>query len=272
MSSINRRRLGRTGLEIAELGLGAMDTPYSKEGPATVTAALDAGIDFIDTAHGYAGSEALLGEVIRARGADGVHFASKTFSHSVNGSQWDIDKSLRTLGVERISLYQLHDISTPAAWEEVMQPDGALAGLRAAQERGLVDFVGVSCHSLEVAELAVRSGEFDTVMVEYSAFAPESSDLIHLASDLDVGVIVMRPVGGSGRTSVMRGHLADGYGGILTPANLLRYVFTHPGVSVAIPGARFPSRIEENVATALDYEPMTASEMRAIEAEAAKLY
>jgi predicted aldo/keto reductase-like oxidoreductase len=85
-------------------------------------------------------------------------------------------------------------------------------------------------------------------------------------------VIVMRPVGGSGRTSVMRGRVAEGYDGPLTPANLLRYVWSHPGVSVAIPGARHPSRVIENVATATSYEPMTKSEQREIEAEAAALY
>ena len=65
-------------------------------------------------------------------------------------------------------------------------------------------------------------------------------ELIELAAERDVGVIVMRPLGGSGRTSVMRGRMADGDEGPLTPANLLRYVLSNPGVSVAIPGARYP--------------------------------
>lgn len=272
MAQLKRRRLGRTSREVAELGLGAMDTPFSPDGPETLSTAIDLGIDFVDTARGYAGSEALIGEVVRARGGASFTITSKTFSHSVNGSQWDIDKSLQTLGVDRIPLYQLHDISTIQAWDEVMQPNGALAGLHAARERGIVDFIGVSCHSLEVLEKAITSGEFDAVMLEYSAFAPETAPLIDLAVEHDVGVIVMRPLGGSGRTSVMRGRITEGYEGLLTPANLLRYVLSNPGVSVAIPGARHPSRIEANVATAVSYEPLTESEKRALEAEAAELY
>ena len=276
MAELGRRRLGRTGLLVTELGLGAMDTPTAREGPQTLERALDLGIDFVDTAREYAGSEFMIGQAVRARAEAGRPAAStsprKTFSHSINGSQRDVDRSLSILGVERISLYQLHDISSLEAWQEATGEDGALEGLQIAQYRGLIEHIGISSHSLEVLRLAIESGEFATVMLEYSAFFTETAPLIELAIEHDVGVIVMRPLGGSGRTSVMRGRIAEGYDGPLTPANLLRYVFSQPGVSVAIPGARFPSRIEENVATATAYEPMDAAEQRALEAEAQRLY
>ncbi len=269
--TLHKRRLGRTGLMVSELGLGAMDTPQSPEGAATLRAAVEAGIDFIDTARGYEGSEILIGQGIRD-GLSGFHIASKTFSHNVNGSQYDIDRSLKVLGVERITLYQLHDIRTEADWDEVMAEVGALEGLKTAQYRGLIDHIGISSHNDDITRRAIVSGKFDTVMLEYSAFFPQTAPLIDLAAEHDVGVIVMRPVGGSGRTTTMRGMLADGYDGPLTPANLLRYVWSHPGVSVAIPGARYPSRIHENVATALSYEPMSDAEKREIEQAASELY
>ena len=272
MAGLKKRRLGKTGLMVSELGLGAMDTPHSPEAEATVSAALDLGIDFIDSAREYAGSEHLLGEVVRQRGGKDFHIASKTFSHSINGSQYDIDHSLRVLGVEFIDLYQLHDISTMDAWEAVMREDGALAGLQVAQYRGLIGHIGISCHSNEVLREAITSGAFDTVMLEYSAFFTETAPLIELAAEHDVGVIVMRPLGGSGRTSTMRGRIADGYDGPLTPANLLRYVLSNPGVSVAIPGASYPSRIQENAATASGYEPMDEAERASLEREAARFY
>ena len=272
MTGIGRRVLGSTRIEVAELGLGAMDTPTSKEGPDTFKAALDLGIDFVDTAREYSGSEFLIGEEVRARGTKDFVVASKTFSHNIDGSQRDVDRSMAMLGVDKIDVYQLHDISTPQAWEEVMAEEGALAGLRVAQYRGLVDHVGISSHSDEIVRRAIESDEFDTVMLEYSAFFPGTSELIDLASEHDVGVIVMRPLGGSGRTSAMRGLISEGYGGPLTPAALLRYVLSHPGVSVAIPGARYPSRIHENVATVQAYEPMGAAERRELERAAAELY
>lgn len=272
MSELKRRRLGKSGLMVTELGLGAMDTPQTAEGADTLNRALDLGINFVDTAREYAGSEFMIGQVVRARGGSDFHLATKTFSHSADGAQRDVDRSLSILGVERIDLYQLHDISTAEAWDEVMGEDGALAGLQIAKYRGLIEHIGISSHSLEVLERAIRSGEFDAAMLEYSAFFTETAPLIELAAERDVGVIVMRPLGGSGRTSAMRGRIADGYEGPLTPANLLRYVLSVPGVSVAIPGARFPSRIEENVATASAFEPLDASERRALEDEARQLY
>lgn len=272
MAALTQRRLGRTELMVSELGLGAMDTPNSPEAVQTVTTALDLGIDFVDTAREYEGSEHLLGEVIRLRGRKDFVVASKTFSHSISGSQYDIDRSLKVLGVEGIDLYQLHDISTAQAWEEVTREDGALAGLKTAQYRGLIGHIGISSHDLDILELAIASGEFETVMLEYSAFYPASGPLIEMAAHHGVGVIVMRPLGGSGRTSTMRGNLAAGYTGPLTPANLLRYVLSNPGVSVAIPGARYPSRVVENVATAASYEPMTLAERRELEDAAAALY
>jgi len=270
--ALKKRRLGRTGLSVSELGLGAMDTPHSPEAVATIATALDLGIDFIDTARDYEGSEHLLGKVIRERGPEGFHIGSKTFKHSISGAQWEIDRSISVLGVESISLYQLHDISTRAAWDEVMRVDGALAGLEAARYRGLIDHIGITSHDLDIVHDAIVSHEFDTVMLEYSAFYPESARLIELAAKHDVGVIVMRPLGGSGRTSTMRGNLERGEAGILTPANLLRYVLSNPHISVAIPGASYPSRVVENVATASTSEPMTEPERRELERAAAALY
>ena len=169
-------------------------------------------------------------------------------------------------------MYQLHDISTQAAWDEVMGENGALEGLQIAQYRELIGHIGISTHSLDVARLAIESGAFETIMLEYSAFYTETAPLIDLAAERNVGVIVMRPLGGSGRTSAMRTRIGDGYDGPLTAPNLLRYVLSNPAVSVVIPGARFPSRIEENVAAARAFEPMDEGEKRELEEEAARYY
>lgn len=267
-----RRRLGRTELAVTAVGLGAMDTPTSPEGAETVACALDLGINFIDTAREYTGSEFLVGQAVRERGGKQFHVATKTFSHTADGSQRDVDRSLSMLGVERIDLYQLHDISTMQAWQEVQGEDGALAGLQIAQYRGLIDHIGVSSHDLDVLRELIVSGAFSAVMLEYSAFFPETAPLIDLAQQHDVGVIVMRPLGGSGRTSAMRGRAGEGYAGPLTAANLLRYVLSNPGVATAIPGARYPSRIRENVATLQSFEPMGAADRAALEAEARRFY
>lgn len=266
------RRLTKNGLMVPELGLGAMDTPQSSTGEATIRCALDAGIHFIDTARGYEGSEFLLGRVIRNRGAKDYCISTKTFSRTRDGAQHEIDRSLNVLGLHIIDLYQLHDVSTMDAWEQVMRQDGALAGLQIAKSRRLIEHIGISSHNLGVLELAITSGQFDTVMLEYSAFFPETKPLISLAQELGIGVIAMRPLGGSGRMSNLRTRIASGYEGMLTASILLRYVLSNPGVSVAIPGVRLPARIKENVRTASTSEPLTKDEMLKCEEEAKALY
>ena len=114
MTTVKQRRLGRTGLMVAELGLGAMDTPQVPEGQDTLHLTLELGINFVDTA-----SEYLIGQGIRERETRGLHIATKTFSRSSDGAQYDVDRSLRVLGVERVDLYQLHDVSNNEAWEWV---------------------------------------------------------------------------------------------------------------------------------------------------------
>ena len=269
---LNKRRLGRTGLMVTELGLGAMDTPQSAEGADTLQTALDLGINFIDTAREYQGSEYLIGQVIRDRGAKDFFVGTKTFQQTSDGCQHDVDRSLRMLGVDSVDLYQLHDVSSQAAWDQVMGEGGALEGLQIAKIRGLVKFIGVSSHSLDVLELAIDCGEFDTVMLEYSAFFPQTRRLI---------------AHGTGARRGRHRHAAPGrlradehnqvpyrrrLPGALTPDNLLRYVLSHPGVSVAIPGARYPSRIRDNVAAVGQGRPLSESEQRQCEEEAGGLY
>ncbi len=134
-----------------------------------------------------------------------------------------------------------------------MAEGGALEGLQIARYRGLIDYIGISSHSLEVLEKAIACGEFDTVMLEYSAFYRDTERLLPIAKESDVGVIAMRPLGGSGRMSSIRTRVSEGDTS-LTARMLLSYVLSNPGISTAIPGTRYPSRVRENVESATSYQ------------------
>ncbi len=280
MAEIKKRRLGRTNLMVTELGLGTLDTGMVEEGKETIGLALEMGINFIDTARIYEGSEYFIGQVIKKRGeiedtrsiGKDFYIASKTFKRASDGAQYDVFRSLEFLAVDKIDLYQLHDVSLDG-WEEVMGNDGSLAGLKEAQELGMIDHIGMSSHNLAVLEKAITCGEFETVMLDYSAFNLEAEELIALAKKNDVGVIVMRPLGGSGRISSLKTQMRESEHELfLSPAMLLRYVLSNPDISVAIPGVRYPSRIRENVETALTYQPLDEAQKRECEAEAATLF
>ncbi|MCL0044494.1 aldo/keto reductase [Dehalococcoidia bacterium] len=255
---LKKRRLGKTNLMVTELGLGAMDTPQSSEGEKTIQKALDLGVNFIDTAREYANSEHLIGEVIKKRGGKDFFLGTKSFNRTRDGIQYEVDRSLKILGVDTIDLYQLHDVSSMEAWEQVIGDGGALEGLQIAKFRTLIDYIGISCHNFDIAEKIIESQAFDTIMIEYSAFYRDMENLLPMAKNADIGIIVMRPLGGSGRTSAIRNRVSQGDTS-LTPGMLLQYVLTNHDISVAIPGARFPSRISENVNLALTYQPMEAS-------------
>ena len=254
---LKKRKLGNTDLWVSELGLGAMDTPNSPSAKVTVHHALDSGINFIDTARIYKNSEYLLGQVVRERGLLDFCIATKTISRSAAGVQYDVDKSRTLLGVDSIDLYQLDDVSLHD-WEKILDKGGALEGLRIAQHRGLIRYIGITSHDLALLKLAIPSGYFDSVMIEYSAFFHETNALIKLADTHKLGVIAMRPLGGSGRTSTIRALENRAIMASVNVSGLLCYVLSNQLISVAIVGSSYPDRVTENVKTATTYTAMDA--------------
>jgi len=258
MSELRLRRLGRTGLPVRELGFGAANVAASPEGEQALLRAFALGLNFVETGRVYRGSEYMIGGALsqlRDRGAS-VHVASKTVGRSRDAALRDLERSLDHLGLPKVDIYQLGDVGRND-WGQVMGPGGALEGLREAQERGLVRYVGISSHSHQVLRWAIESGEFDTVQLRYNVFNLRNQALIRLAHRKDIGVIVMKPLGGFGMAGALK---ASPYRDRLNAKTLLCYVLSNRHLSVVIPGMRFPWEVEENVALALTYNPMTPSE------------
>ena len=128
------RRMGRTGLKVSELCLGTMTFGVSADAAAAarmVDAALDAGVNFIDTANAYAGgeSERLLGKALGGR-RDQVVVATKFFNPmggGVNDSGMSrvhimraVDDSLRRLGTDWVDLYYIHHVDVETELEEML--------------------------------------------------------------------------------------------------------------------------------------------------------
>ena len=110
-NQIQKRRLGRTNLQVTELGFGAMDTPQVPEGKDTLLSALSLGINFIDTSRIYEGSEFLIGQIVSSFNRDDLIIASKTINRTRDGAQHDIDRSLSIMNLDFIDIYQLDDVS-----------------------------------------------------------------------------------------------------------------------------------------------------------------
>jgi len=152
------RALGRTGVHVSPLCLGTMMFgPWGNDDRADSTRiihrALDAGINFVDTADVYSGgvSEEIVGEALQGR-RDDVFLATKFFMpmdqddpNSGGGSRrWiirEVENSLRRLGTDYIDLYQVH---RPSAQMDLDETLGALSDL---VHQGKVRYIGSSSYS-----------------------------------------------------------------------------------------------------------------------------
>ena len=271
-NQILKRRLGRTNLQVTELGFGAMDTPQVPEGKDALLSAINLGVNFIDTARIYDGSEFLIGQILSSFNREDLIIASKTINRTRDGAQHDVDRSLSLMNLNQIDLYQLDDVAMQD-WDLILQENGALEGLKIAKYRGLINHIGISSHDLSLIDIAIESKLFDTVMIEYSAFYSETYNLTKKAYQNDIGVIAMRPLGGSGRmtslrTVLERNSLLDN----ITPSNLLEFVLSNSNIAVSIVGTRYPDRVKSNVETALHYKHLNNSEKEKCKQAAGKLF
>ncbi|SDD60506.1 aldo/keto reductase [Sporomusa acidovorans] len=254
---MEKRRLGRTGLMVTPISFGAlpMQRCTMEEAGEVLLAALAAGINFFDTARAYTDSEAKIGAYIAGRRNEYI-LATKSMARTKTAMAEDIETSLATMKTDCIDIYQVHNVKTEQDWEGVMAADGALAALKEAKAAGKIRHIGITGHNVDILIRAVKTGEFSTVQVPFNCVEQRAmSDLFPLARSLDVGIIVMKPLGG----------------GLIDQVDLaLRFVLQQKDV-VAIPGMDRVEHIAQNLAPAKNFKPLTPEETAKLEALAKEL-
>lgn len=252
---MERRRLGRTGVEVSILGLGGGRLGLSQLSIADavnlIHRALEHDINYVDTSPGYGdgGSEERIGLAVRGR-RDRVFLATKVDQRSRAEATTEIEGSLRRLGVEYLDLLQIHAVNDDATLDQVLGRDGALAAARAHQAEGRVRFVGITGHrSPEVLLRALQEHDFDTVLMPINPADRQLHDfgavVLPLALKRDVGVVAMKVYG----HGLLR-HLGP---------ICLRYALSQP-VSAAIVGMSSLDELNENVQVAGGSVHLTAAE------------
>jgi predicted aldo/keto reductase-like oxidoreductase len=247
------RRLGRTGLKVSVIGFGGI--PIQRIGfdetKAVIDACFENGINFFDTARVYSDSEEKLGYALKGR-RDFI-ISTKSTAKSRGDMARDVDTSLNNLKLDKIDLYNIHFVRDKNSLNRIMGKGGALEAVKEAMENGKIDHLGVTTHMPDVAEKAIETNEFETLMVPFNYMEMEMESVIEMANDVDMGTIIMKPLAG---------------GSIRNAAASLKFIKDY-NVSTIIPGMDSVGQVEEN--TRAESSKITKGEIKKLEEEKKQL-
>lgn len=154
----------------AIFGAAALSGVTQVEADRAIETAVSYGVNHFDTAASYGNSEELIGPWL-ARNRDEVFLATKTGERQRDAARDELHRSLDRLRTDHVDLWQLHNLVDEDEWEMALGPGGALEAAVAAKDEGLVRFIGVTGHGVEVAARHRASLErfpFDSVLLPYS--------------------------------------------------------------------------------------------------------
>jgi aryl-alcohol dehydrogenase-like predicted oxidoreductase len=293
------RLLGRTGLSVSEIGFGCASW-WGKPAFAEETAiglvrqAVDLGVTFFDTGASYSAGEAepRLGRALKGLDASKLVIASKAGTYHAGGGKIardfsaaaivaSVEQSLKNLGLEQLSLLQLHGPAIHELDDELL---GALEGLKA---RGLIRALGANSFDPAVIEHVIGLAAFDAVMVDYNVLRPERARLVDLAAAEGKGVLAGMALGMGHigvRLARLKGPQDIWYAarglmkhraevrrgarfGFLTPPQALAWVLENPRVACAVIGTTRAEHLAQNVtASGLVLDPSLRARIASVQA------
>lgn len=278
-----KKTLGRTGLEVSQLGYGSMGL----RGPRTwgvrvvddasaetiLNAVVNAGVNFIDTSPDYGQSEERIGRFLSHR-RDEFYLATKCGCAPVQREDhleihhiWkpdvlkrNLETSLERLKTDRIDLLQFHGGDA-----QTLQKAGLIDLLQDYRAQGVIRFIGVSS-SLPNLPGMIDLGVFDTFQIPYSCLAREHHDWITKAAETGAGIILRGGIAHGGPDAeIKRPALNDVWSmarldellppGVKRAELILRYTLSHPHCHTTIVGTCNLEHFAENLA-ALEKGPL----------------
>ena len=272
------KTLGRTALEVTQLGYGSMGlrgprtwgvrVVDDEEADKFLNLVLDAGINFIDTAPDYGISEERIGRYIGSRRSEFILATKCGCAHIQHEDhieiahvwtkdviQRNIETSLQRLQTDYVDILQFHGGDA-----QTLQNAGLIDLLMEFREQGVIRFLGVSS-SLPNLPALIDLGVFDTFQIPYSCLTPEHHDWITQAAQTGAGIIIRGGIAHGGpQAEIQRPALND----IWSRAKLdevlpqemkqaeliLRYTLSHPHCHTTIVGTCDAQHLAENLAAA----------------------
>jgi aryl-alcohol dehydrogenase-like predicted oxidoreductase len=267
---MNKRQLGNTDMHISRLGIGLSEIGFGRVGAEVagdvLNTALDAGINFLDTAECYEDSEELLGRAVSHRRNE-FFLATKTghVSGDFTGKDWSvkivrdsIDRSLKRMKTDYVDLLQLHSCSV-----SVLEKGEVIQILQEAKQAGKTRYLGYSGDN-DAAQWAVESGLFDTLQTSFNLVDQKARlGLLGKAKAKNMGVIVKRPIAnGAWGAAASPSDYADDYfkraQKMLTLGDIpeapddrillaLGFTLAHDEIDTVIVGTKTPKYIQRNI-------------------------
>ncbi len=213
--AMEKVQLGKTGFEVTRLGVGLAEIGFelssseSEQAADVLNSALDAGINFLDTAACYSISEELIGKAVSHR-RDEYVLATKAghVTGGYDGEAWSyetvadsVDRSLERLNTDHLDIVQLHSCGI-----DVLEQGDCIRALQDAKAAGKLRHVSYSGDN-EDAHWAVDSGLFDTLQTSFNLTEQggRTSGLLEKAEKRGMGIIIKRPIGGGTWARARRG-------------------------------------------------------------------
>ena len=249
---MEHRMLGKTGLQVPVVGMGTWRTfdtrggaEMKKNARALVDMAFNVDVTFFDSSPMYGAAEQLLGEALQGRRHKAV-VATKVWASTRSEGEAQIRQAL-SFFENYIDLYQIHNLVN---WLEHL---GLLERLRDAGQVRAIGATHYSSAAFKELRQVMRTGRITAIQIPYNPLQREvEREILPLAADLGLGVVVMRPFG---EGSLMRRMPTEAdlqplkpFGVTTWGQALLKWVLSDPRCHVAIPATTQPLRVAENAA------------------------
>jgi aryl-alcohol dehydrogenase-like predicted oxidoreductase len=245
---VEQRTLGTSGLSLPVVGFGTYRTFDVDDGARVlpvVSAALEGGANLFDSSPMYGQAERVLGEALDGR-RDQALVATKVWTEDDREADRQIERAL-SYYANKIDIYQVHNL---VAWEK------RLARLEQLKDAGQVQAVGITHYRPEAFPQLMRimrSGRITAIQVPYNPREREvERDVLPLAEELNIGVIVMRPlhVGALARTPPRADwqQRLSAFGVTTWAQALLKWLLSDRRVTSVIPATADPGHARDNIA------------------------
>jgi len=252
-----REEVPSTGESIPVIGLGTWITfnvgedPVLRDECADVMAAFfAAGGRAIDSSPMYGSSQGVVGYGLAKLGiTEDLFAADKVWTSSGAEGPSQIEQSRRRWGIERFDLMQVHNL---VAWEEHLE---TLLAMKAAGTLRLVGITTSENRRHDLFEDIMRRQDLDFIQVSYNVVDREVENrILPLARERGMAVMVNRPFRQGGLIRRLEGEALPEWAGEIAASSwaqfILKFIVSHPDVTLAIPATTQVSHVRENMAAA----------------------